>query len=462
MTTAGPAATARRRRNIVFEVAALPPVPRLLVLTQLAFNTGFYLVLPFLADHLAGDLGLAAVVVGLVLGLRTFSQQGFFLLGGVLADRFGTRPVVLAGVAIRVVGFVVLGFADSLAGVLAGTLLTGVAGALFSPAVEAALARQGGELESRGGLRRTELFAMFAAAGKVGAVLGPLLGVALLNIGFRAACLAAAAVFVLILSMHVRWLPREPRAHAADPVLAALAAVTGNRRFLLFAVANSAGLLAYNQLYLALPVELERVGSEAALGWLFALASTLVILAQLPITRLARTAFIGPRALVTGYGLTSLAFAVVAIAAPGVIPGSRTPAPAVAFVVLLTLGQMIAGPVASDVTARLAGERHLGAHFGVLSVAGGVTVLLGSTSAGVLFDLAPPNGPPAAAPWAVLALIPASAAAAMWRLLSDSPPHAPFRYGKKAPDETNGDGSTPGHRDSGRRERMLRTGGRDR
>jgi len=33
---------------------------KLLISTQLAFNVGFYMVLPYLATHLAEDLGLAA------------------------------------------------------------------------------------------------------------------------------------------------------------------------------------------------------------------------------------------------------------------------------------------------------------------------------------------------------------------------------------------------------------------
>ncbi len=422
---------ALRRWLILVEIAALPPVPRLLVLTQFAFNVGFYLVLPFLADHLADDLGMAAVMVGLVLGLRTFSQQGLFLLGGVLADRFGTRPVVLIGCAVRVAGFLILGFADTLTGVLAGTLLTGVAAALFSPAVESALAREGGRLQAEGGPRRTELFAMFTAAGEVGTVLGPLLGVVLLGVGFRATCLAAAVVFVLILLTHARWLPREPGAHAADAVVVALAEVAGNRRFLLFAAANSACLLAYNQLYLALPVELDRVDGDAALGWLFALASVQVVVAQLPVTRLARTALGVRWALVTGFAVTSLAFAVVAVAAPGAVPGAGTLAPAVALVVLLTLGQMLVTPVANDIAARLAGERRLGAYFGVLSVAGGVAVLVGSTATGALFDLVPESGAAAAAPWAALAVIPALAAAAMWRLVRTVPSDDPIPSGTK-------------------------------
>ncbi|MCA2212043.1 MFS transporter [Jidongwangia harbinensis] len=418
---------ALRRWLILAEIAALPPVPRLLVLTQLAFNVGFYLVLPFLADHLADDLGMTAAVVGLVLGLRAFSQQGLFLIGGLLADRFGARPVVLAGCAVRILGFLVLGFAGTLPGVLAGAFLTGIAAALFSPAVESALASEGGRPQPDGRVPRREWFAMFAAAGEVGAVAGPLLGVLLLGVGFRAACLAAAVVFTLILLMHARLLPRAPGAHAADGLRDGLREVAGNRRFLAFTAANSACLLAYHQMYLALPLELSRVGAAGALGWLFALASVQVVLGQVPMTRLAGTVLGVRGSLAGGFAVTAAAFAVVAAAAPG----ARTVGPAVALVVLLTFGQMLITPVANDVAARLAGERRLGTYFGVLSAAGGVAVLLGSAATGRLFDLLPADGATAAVPWLALALVPAAAAAAMWRLTATTPTDQTLPSGTK-------------------------------
>jgi len=186
----------------------------LLVLTQLAFNIGFYMVLPYLATHLTEDLALAGAVVGLVLGLRTFSQQGLFVVGGTLTDRIGAKPVVLAGCALRVAGFVLLGLAESLPAVLAGAMLTGFAAALFSPAVESSLAREAGEQADAGGPARADVFALLAITGQVGTVAGPLVGAALLVVGFQVSCLVAAAVFVLIGLVHLCWLPRRPPQHA--------------------------------------------------------------------------------------------------------------------------------------------------------------------------------------------------------------------------------------------------------
>jgi MFS family permease len=309
--------------------------------------------------------------------------------------------VILAGCALRVLGFVLLGIATGLAGALAGALLTGFAAALFSPAVESTLAREAGERQEAGGLARTDVFAMFAVSGQVGSVVGPLVGTALLLVDFRLACLVAAAAFVLIGLAHLRWLPRREAAHAGERMLAGWTEVLANRRFLAFAAGYSGYLLCYNQLYLALPAELGRAtGSRVALGWLFVLASVLVIVGQVPATRWAR-GIGGTRAIVLGFGLMAASFAVVAVTTVLPIPPSAWPA--VVFVALLTAGQMLAVPMAQDLVPRLAGERRLGAYFGVLSSAGGIAVLLGSTAVGALLD---PAVAPPVVPWLVLTAVP--------------------------------------------------------
>ena len=398
----------------------LPLVPRLLLASQLAFNIGFYLVVPFLAVHLTEDLALAGGVVGLVLGVRTFSQQGLFFLGGGLADRFGVKSVVLAGVAVRIAGFAVLAVTTSLPGVLAGTVLVGFAAALFSPAVESALAGQGRRLEAAGVVTRAEVFGLDAIAGKLGSVTGPVLGAVLLGVPFAVTCWVSAAVFGAVLLAHLRWLPRDLRTDDAvegaggESVVAGWGHVLRNRTFLAFTVCYCTYLLSYNQLYLALPVELTRAtGGQGALGWLFVLAAVSVLLFQLPVTGAARR--LGPRrALPLGFALMAASFAVVAVCAPlEPPPGPWALAPAVVMVLLLYAGQMVAVPVAQDLVPRLAGEQRLGAHFGFLASAGGAAVLVGSTGAGALLDRAAEPTPGAAVPWLVLAVLPALSAVGM-------------------------------------------------
>lgn len=76
--------------------------PPVLLGSQFAFNIGFYAVVPFLALFLRDDMLLSGGLIGLVLGLRTFSQQGMFIVGGALSDRFGAKIIILFGCMVRV------------------------------------------------------------------------------------------------------------------------------------------------------------------------------------------------------------------------------------------------------------------------------------------------------------------------------------------------------------------------
>lgn len=203
-----------------------------------------------------------------------FSQQGMFFIGGSLADRFGKRPIILLGIAVRVVGFLMLGLAESMSAVIVGVLLVGFAAALFAPAVESANAEYGRELESAGVMRRTDLFAVEQMCSRLGTVIGPALGAALLMFPFSWTASSAALLFAIMWVGFFIWFPRPGDAHDGPVSTYTLRdvwrSVLTNNNFLLFATLCSFQLVAYSQLYLMLPEQLERgIGSQSALGWFF-------------------------------------------------------------------------------------------------------------------------------------------------------------------------------------------------
>lgn len=387
--------------------------PPVLLGSQFVFNIGFYAVVPFLAIFLRDDMLLSGGLIGLILGLRTFSQQGMFIVGGALSDRFGAKVVILSGCIIRVAGYLLLAFGHALWPIILGACLTGIGGALFSPSIEALLAKAGTQSEARGKRSRAEWFALFAVCGELGAVLGPVVGALLTGLGFRQVALAGAGIFIIALLVLYFCLPDSPR-RSQTLNIQPWWTTFRQPRFVAFIIAYSSWLLSYNQLYLALPVEIQRSGgNEKDLGPLFMLASVLIITLQLPLARFARR--VGAvRILPVGFFLLSVAFASVAMFAATEPPeGWLRLMPSVCFVTLLTLGQMLLVPSAKDLIPRFAEESTLGAHYGALSTAGGVAVLAGNLLFGNLLDRALVPSTQAIYPWLLLAIFPLFSALAL-------------------------------------------------
>jgi len=279
---------------------------RLLMVQQFTINTAFYMLMPYLAVHLADSLGMAAWAVGLVLGVRNFTQQGMFLVGGTLADRFGYKPTIMAGCVLRTVGFGVLGFVDSLPTLVAASGATGFAGALFNPAVRACLAQEAGE-------RRVEAFAAFNVFYQAGMFVGPLIGLALLAADFRLVCSVAAVLFLVLTAVQHRMLPDRKGTPAAESggVLADWRTIVRNRPFLLFSTAMIGSYVLSFQVYLALPLQAQRAApdsGDAVTTATFAVSAAVAVTGQLKITAWARARWTSQRAIVYGIALMGGAF----------------------------------------------------------------------------------------------------------------------------------------------------------
>lgn len=351
--------------------------------TQLTFNIGFYAVVPFIAIHMQEDLAMSSAIIGLVLGIRTFSQQGMFVFGGWLAGCFGYRALMMAGCLMRVAGYLGLAGADSAMGLVISAALTGIGGALFSPCLEALTAEIDHQEEVRAiqkNSRPAGLFARFAVFGEFGAVAGPVLGGWMMNWGFAWTAVLCAGIFAAAGCVLYFKIPSEIDAKQPAITWASWKRLAANRAFLWFALAYSTYLFSYNQLYMALPAELARIHApDMALSWLFVLASVLIIALQMPIARLCGR-WSENKALATGFLFMALSFVGLAV---GVVwwpadfsAGYSSLLPTVMFVILLSLGQMFVVPTAMSLVPRYAEPGMLPVYYGLLASAGGLMVLI--------------------------------------------------------------------------------------
>jgi MFS family permease len=65
---------------------------------------GFFVVFPLISIRFVDQMGWAALMVGIALGLRQFVQQGLGVFGGAIADRFGAKPMIVTGMLLRAAG----------------------------------------------------------------------------------------------------------------------------------------------------------------------------------------------------------------------------------------------------------------------------------------------------------------------------------------------------------------------
>lgn len=392
-----------------FDLAA-----RLLMINQFGINLGFYMLMPYLAGYLAGPLGLAAWAVGLVLGVRNFSQQGMFLIGGTLADRLGYKPLIVAGCLLRTGGFALLVFATSLPGLLVASAATGFAGALFNPAVRAYLAADTGE-------RRVEAFAMFNIFYQAGILAGPLVGLALMTVDFQVTAGAAAVVFAGLTLAQLCALPARRAEVPAErtSVLDDWRTVAANRRFVWFALAMIGSYVLSFQVYLALPLHAEFLAgqhSQLLVSALFVVSGVVAVAGQLRITGWFKARWGTGRSLVVGMGVLGASFLpLLVIPAPDRFGAGAAIGALLVSAALLAVGTAAVFPFEMDTVVSLSGGKLVATHYGFYNTVVGVGILAGNLATGAVVGAARQLG----ADWAVwfgLSLIGALAAFALHRL----------------------------------------------
>ncbi len=363
---------------------------------------GFFMVIPLLSVHYVDGLGWAAASIGLVLALRQFTQQGLTLFGGVLADRLGAKGLIIAGLGIRVVGFVLMAHAATYAMLMASAILAAVGGALFDSPKSAAIAALT-EPENRG-----RYYATMGVVSSLGMTIGPLVGALLLRIDFALVAYAAAACFAICLLLTLFLLPPVRVAKNDGDILAGLKLAAHDPPFLRFTALMMGYWFMWVQLSISLPLVAKSVsGTTDAVSWVYALNSGMSLLLQYPLLRLAERWLRHGQILIGGVVAMALGLGAVALA--------HSVPVLLMCVALFSLGSLLVAPTQQTVLANLANPVALGSYFGVGSLALALGGGFGNFIGGWLYGLAGGVGL-SALPWLTFCAVGLVAAAGLWLL----------------------------------------------
>ncbi|UMP77555.1 multidrug efflux MFS transporter MdtH [Klebsiella pneumoniae] len=263
---------------------------------------GFFVVFPLISIRFVDQMGWAALMVGIALGLRQLVQQGLGIFGGAIADRFGAKPMIVTGMLMRAGGFAAMAVAHEPWVLWFSCILSGLGGTLFDPP-RAALVVKLVRPHQRG-----RFFSILMMQDSAGAVIGALLGSWLLQYDFRLVCSAGAALFIACAAFNAWYLPAWKLSTVKTPIREGLGRVLRDKRFVTYVLTLTGYYMLAVQVMLMLPIMVNDIaGSPAAVKWMYAIEATISLTLLYPIARWSEKRFRLEHRLMAGLLVMTLA-----------------------------------------------------------------------------------------------------------------------------------------------------------
>ncbi|MFE6774526.1 MFS transporter [Streptomyces sp. NPDC057702] len=427
------------------------PVRRRLISASLvsSLGDGIYVPLTMLFVHTLTGLSLTEIGAGLtVAGLCALAVMPVV---GVAVDRCGAKPVVVASLLLRAVGFAGYLVADSYPAFLAVALVVAVGMWASAPGQQALI----GEIAT--GAARDRLLAWDRSLRNGGMGAGSLAAAGLLALGGGAGFVAAAVTLAVLFALAAALAAGIPTARGDSAPPDAVGAggrrgaaagrgaggvgrqgyrhVLADRPYLLITLANFLIAFGYTTQAMALPVYLTRdVGLPDALaGAVFALNTVLVAALGVPVARLTLRGS-RPRTAALGAAVFALSFAAFAVL-PHLVSDAYALAATLAVAVLYTAGELVHSGPAQSLSVQAAPDHLRGRYLSVYQLSWSLCRTVAPLLLGLLLEAG--SWPL----WAVLAVLMLAGAAALLRAGPALPPHA--SHGGTVPATTGGAARPP-------------------
>ncbi|HGM5560354.1 MAG: multidrug efflux MFS transporter MdtH [Serratia marcescens] len=344
-----------------------------LLLDNLLVVLGFFVVFPLISIRFVDQLGWAALIVGIALGLRQLLQQGLGIFGGAIADRFGAKPMIVTGMLLRAAGFATMAMADEPWILWFSCALSALGGTLFDPPRTALVIKLTRPHE------RGRFFSLLMMQDSAGAVVGALIGSWLLQYDFHFVCWVGAAIFVLAAGWNAWLLPAYRISTVRIPMKEGMLRVLRDRRFLTYVLTLTGYYMLAVQVMLMMPIVVNEIaGSPAAVKWMYAIEAALSLSLLYPLARWGEKHFRLEQRLMAGLLLMTLSLLPIGLATS--LQGVFT------LICCFYLGSIIAEPARETLSASLADPRARGSYMGFSRLGLALGGALGYTGGGWMYD----------------------------------------------------------------------------
>ncbi|WP_415343136.1 multidrug efflux MFS transporter MdtH [Enterobacter hormaechei] len=376
-----------------------------LLIDNMLVVLGFFVVFPLISIRFVDQMGWAALMVGIALGLRQFVQQGLGVFGGAIADRFGAKPMIVTGMLLRAAGFATMAIAHEPWLLWFSCFLSGIGGTLFDPPRTALVVKL---IRPQ---HRGRFFSILMMQDSAGAVVGALLGSWLLQYDFRLVCATGAVLFILCALFNGLFLPAWKLSTVKAPVREGLDRVLSDKRFVTYVLTLTGYYMLAVQVMLMLPIMVNDIaGTPAAVKWMYAIEACLSLTLLYPIARWSERRFRLEHRLMAGLLLMTLSMMPI-----GLVSSLQQ-----LFMLICTfyIGSIIAEPARETLSASLADARARGSYMGFSRLGLALGGALGYAGGGWLFDAGKALHQPEL-PWVMLGMVGFMTLIALWWQFSD-------------------------------------------
>lgn len=381
---------------------------QILLLDNLFIVLGFYVVFPLVSTHFVSQVGWSALFVGFALGFRQFVQQGFGIIGGAIADRFGAKPMIVAGMFLRCVGFISMAVASEPWLLLLSCLLSALGGLLFDPP------RMGLTIKFTRPHERGKFISLLMIQDNAGAVIGALIGGILIDYDFHLVCWCGAFIFFLCGIFNIFFLPAYHITIGKAPIINGMKMVVKDKKFTRYVLTLTGYYVLWVQIMLMLPLTITQVsGSPSYIKWMYAIQAGISLVLLYPLARLSEKYFRLDQRLKFGLFLMSFAFIIIGF--------TTHLSMLLTLIALFYLGAIVAEPARETLSTVLTNPKAKGSYMGFSRLGLALGGFIGYTGAGWLYDIAIEIGFPHL-PWIILTFIGLLTLAYLQYLFKDEPP----------------------------------------
>ncbi|HKM96727.1 MAG TPA: multidrug efflux MFS transporter MdtH [Buttiauxella sp.] len=378
-----------------------------LLLDNMLVVLGFFVVFPLISIRFVDQMGWAALMVGIALGLRQLTQQGLGIFGGAIADRFGAKPMIVTGMLLRAVGFATMAIAHEPWLLWLSCFISGIGGTLFDPP-RAALVVKLVRPHQRG-----RFFSILLMQDSAGAVIGALLGSWLLQYDFSLVCGVGAVMFVICAIVNAWLLPAYKLSTIRTPMLEGMGRVLRDKRFVTYVLTLAGYYMLAVQVMLMLPIMVNEIaGTPAAVKWMYAIEAALSLTLLYPIARWSEKRFRLEQRLMAGLFLMTLAMLPMGL--------TQNLQQLLTLICVFYIGSIIAEPARETLGASLADSRARGSYMGFSRLGLAIGGALGYAGGGWLYDAGKSINQPEL-PWVMLGIIGVITMIALWWQFSAKP-----------------------------------------